>query len=396
MHVFRSTILNCPRSAPAPLMIPVVCLCFVADSRLHVGASFSKTSFTGKVWCRSKMEDKKEHFRHIMLFCFREGANAAETHRRICAVYGDSALDSSSVRRRFARFKAGKFDVEDEHRSGRPLVVELDEIVSLVTANPFLTIKEIEDVTGVSRGTVWNRLHEAGLSNKRNIWVPHDLTDRQLERRVDACHTLLRKNSNEPFLRRMITGDEKWILYRNVTQKKSWVPKGSQAAVVPKPEIHQKKVMLSCWWDCKGVVFFELLPDGQTINSDVYTRQLEDLRSAIATKRPELANRYGVVFQHDNAKPHTSLRTRQKIVGFDWDVLPHPPYSPDLAPSDYHLFRSLQNSLNGLTFHRVEDIKNHLVRFFEKKDRTFWERGIFSLADRWSKVIAQNGQYIIE
>lgn len=342
------------------------------------------------------MEANKEHFRHLMLFFHRQGLNAAETHRRICAVYGESALNKSTVRKWFSRFDAGNMNLEDEPRSGRPQVGTPDEIISLVTSNPHLTIKEIEDTTGVSHGTVWNRLHEAGFSNKRNIWLPHDLTDRQLMRRVEDCHALLRKNSSESFLKRLITGDEKWILYRNATQRKSWVRKGTPAAAVPKPEIHQKKVMLSCWWDCKGVVFFELLPAGQTINTGVYCRQLEDLKAAVATKRPELANRWGVVFQHDNARPHKSLDSCLKLAKFEWDVLPHPPYSPDLAPSDYHLFRSLQNSLDGETFQSIEDIKNHLARFFESKDKTFWERGIFSLADRWSKVIQHNGQYIIE
>jgi len=45
---------------------------------------------------------------------------------------------------------------------------------------------------------------------------------------------------------------------------------------------------------------------------------------------------------------HTSLMTRQKLRELGWEVLMHPLYSPDIASSDYHLFRSLQNSLNGV------------------------------------------------
>ncbi|KOX68389.1 Histone-lysine N-methyltransferase SETMAR, partial [Melipona quadrifasciata] len=62
--------------------------------------------------------------------------------------------------------------------------------------------------------------------------------------------------------------------------------------------------------------------------------------------RPEIANRTGVVFHQDNAR---SLITRQKLLELGWDVLSHPPYSLDLAPSDFHLFRSLQNSLTEKT-----------------------------------------------
>lgn len=76
------------------------------------------------------------------------------------------------------------------------------------------------------------------------------------------------------------------------------------------------------------------------------------------TKTARIEN--GVVFHH-NARLHASLVTRQKLLRLGWDLLP---YSPDLAPSDYHLFRSLQNSLNGINFDSNEGIKNHLLQFF--------------------------------
>ncbi|KAG6794851.1 transposase [Apis mellifera caucasica] len=106
----------------------------------------------------------------------------------------------------------------------------------------------------------------------------------------------------------------------------------------------------------------------------------------IEEKRLELINRKGVVFHHDNARPHTSLVTRQKLLEFGWDVLPHPPYSPDLAPSDYFLFRSLQNSLNGKNFNNDDDIKLYLIHFFANKNQKFYERRIMMLPKRWQKI----------
>ncbi|GFV64584.1 histone-lysine N-methyltransferase SETMAR [Trichonephila clavipes] len=84
------------------------------------------------------------------------------------------------------------------------------------------------------------------------------------------------------------------------------------------------------------------------MNSDVYIEQITKLNNAVEEKRLELANRKGVAYYQDNARPHTSLVTRQKFLELGWNVLPHPPYSPDLAPSDCFLFRSLHNSLNGV------------------------------------------------
>ncbi|GFV50749.1 histone-lysine N-methyltransferase SETMAR [Trichonephila clavipes] len=124
----------------------------------------------------------------------------------------------------------------------------------------------------------------------------------------------------------MITGNEKWFAYNNVKRKRSWSKKDELALTISKADIHQKK----------------LLPDNTTINSEVYCHQLDKLNDALQQKRSELINRKGVVFHIDNARPHTSLVTRQKFLQLEWDTMPHPPYSPDLAPSDYYLFRSLQ------------------------------------------------------
>ena len=83
-----------------------------------------------------------------------------------------------------------------------------------------------------------------------------------------------------------------------------------------------------------------------------------------------------------NAIPPTSLAARQKLLRLGWKVMLHPPYSPDLAPSDYYLFRSLQEFLNGKTFNDDETVKSHLVHFFANKDQKFYEREIMKLPEK--------------
>jgi [histone H3]-lysine36 N-dimethyltransferase SETMAR len=99
----------------------------------------------------------------------------------------------------------------------------------------------------------------------------------------------------------------------------------------------------------------------------VYCHQLDKLNDSLKQKRPELINRKGVVFHKDNARPHTSLVTRQNLLQLGWNILLHPPYSPDLAPSDYYLFRDLQIFLDGKTFTSNKEVKNHLDQFFASK-----------------------------
>ena len=122
------------------------------------------------------------------------------------------------------------------------------------------------------------------------------------------------------------------------------------------------------WWDWKGVLYYELLLENQTINSK-YCSQLDRLKAALDEKRPELVNRKRIIFHQDNERPHVSLMTRQKLLQLGWEVLIHLPYSPDTAPSDFHLFRSLQTSLNGKNFNSLEDCKRHLEQFFAQKEK---------------------------
>ena len=121
-------------------------------------------------------------------------------------------------------------------------------------------------------------------------------------------------------------------------RKISWSKRDEPVQWTSKADIHQKKVMLSVWWDFKGIVYFELLPRNQTINSNVNCRQLMKSDKGIKGKWPELAARKGVIFDQDNAKPHTSLVTRKKVLELGWEVMPHPPYYPDLASSAFKSF----------------------------------------------------------
>ena len=77
-------------------------------------------------------------------------------------------------------------------------------------------------------------------------------------------------------------------------------------------------------------------------------------------------------------------------------MLSHPSYSPDIAPSPFHLFRSLQNSLNGIkNFNSSIDIKIHIEKFLAEKPERFCKDGIFKLHERWGGVVEENDIYII-
>ena len=153
--------------------------------------------------------------------------------------------------------------------------------------------------------------------------------------------------------------------------------------------------MLSVWWDWKGIVYYGILEPSQTVDSVPYCQQLTRLQEAIQKERTELVNRKGVVFHHDNARPHTSLTTRQKLTELGWEVLMHPPYSPDLAPPEYNFFRSLQNFLHGKKLANKKAAENHVAKFFATKPQKFYTHGIIKLPEKWQKIKDNNGTYVL-
>ena len=152
--------------------------------------------------------------------------------------------------------------------------------------------------------------------------------------------------------------------------------------------------MLCVWWDMKGIIYYELLEPKQTVNSQLYSQQLRRLDEKIKENRsgPGHGNRK-VILLHDNARPHVALTTKQTIIDLKWEVMAHPAYSPDLAPSGYYLFRSLEHSLRETSFSDIEEVKNHLDNFFQSKPQSFFRDGIRQLPLKWQQVISNEGKY---
>ncbi|GFW70633.1 mariner Mos1 transposase [Trichonephila clavipes] len=104
--------------------------------------------------------------------------------------------------------------------------------------------------------------------------------------RISICEALAKRNEIGPFLKRMMTRDEKWVPYDNTVRKRSWSKLGETAQTVAKPGLTVKKVLLCIWWYWKGIIYYELLPYGQTLNSDIYCQQLDHLKLAIDQNWP--------------------------------------------------------------------------------------------------------------
>ena len=117
-----------------------------------------------------------------------------------------------------------------------------------------------------------------------------------------------------------------------------------------------------------------------------------ELRPAIRSKRRGRLTQ-GVLLLHNNACPHTAHLTINTILQLNWEVLEHPAYSPDLAPSDFHLFGPLKNALRGRRFAADDEVKVAVHDWLRSQPQTFFSNGIKKLTDRWAKCIEKKGDY---
>jgi hypothetical protein len=102
-----------------------------------------------------------------------------------------------------------------------------------------------------------------------------------------------------------------------------------------------------------GLLLVEFLPQGSTLIASVCCDTLKKLRRAMQNKRRGMLSR-DVVMLHVNARPHTAAATQDLIATFGWEQFDHPPYSPDLAPRDFHVFLPPKTFLGGRRFHDDE------------------------------------------
>ena len=81
---------------------------------------------------------------------------------------------------------------------------------------------EIADILKISKSSVENHLHQLGYIHRFDVWFPHRLSEKNLFDCISTCNSLLKRNENVPFLKQVVTGNEKWILYSNVERKRLW------------------------------------------------------------------------------------------------------------------------------------------------------------------------------
>ncbi|GJQ73881.1 hypothetical protein Trydic_g18816 [Trypoxylus dichotomus] len=226
----------------------------------------------------------------------------------------------------------GNFDVDDCPREERP---ETFEDAELLDENPCQTQQVLSSALGVIRQAISKRFHALGMIQKQGTWVPYDLSPRDVERRFFACEQPLHQQKRKGFLHRIVAVGEKGIHYSNPKKGKSWGLPGHASTSSARRNIRAAKIMLCICWDQVGVIYYELLKPNEAITEELHLLQLMQLNRTLREKRPQYEQKYEkVILQHHNARPHVTKPIKISLKTIKWEVLPHPPYFPDIAQKD--------------------------------------------------------------
>jgi histone-lysine N-methyltransferase SETMAR len=194
----------------------------------------------------------------------------------------------------------------------------------------------------------------------------------------------------------IITGDETWFHFYTVPSKesnKTWVRGGENRLQISRTAQNAKKRMFCVFFSIEGVMARIVVPKGQTVNGTFYRT---NVLPVVFSKYKELKNRKtvrNVMMHHDNAAPHkskivTEYLEKEKIIS-----LPHPPYSPDLAPCDFFLFPRIKKELKNQHFDHIENLARAIQAITDGITKEDYQKSFENWKNRLQKCIDNDGNY---
>ncbi|UYV61216.1 hypothetical protein LAZ67_1003885 [Cordylochernes scorpioides] len=240
---------------------------------------------------------KKMDQRTCIKFCVKNEIKCADAFRLLTVAYGEATLDRSNVYRWYKMFSEGREDVNDEERAGRPSTSTTDEKINevekMILANRRITVREVDEDLNISIGSCHSIfINDLGMRRVAAKFVPKLLNYDQKQHRMNIANEMLDSVRDDPnLLQRVITGDEAWVYCYDVetkAQSSQW-----KLPHEPRPKKARQvrsnvKVLLTVFFDCRGVVHHEFFSQGRTVNKEYYLQIMCNLREAIRQKRPDL------------------------------------------------------------------------------------------------------------
>jgi len=285
------------------------------------------------------------------------GLKPVDIHREVCDIYGQGQMSYMTICRWVARFKSGHQQLKDAAHTGRPATTttkhNIERIRQILEKDARYTVRQL------ARMTSWPLAHvHCILKNDLQVrkinarWIPHLLNDDQKRSRVERAKYLLKKypKCNKKTFDNLVTGDETWVYFFETKRKCSnqfWATKNARRSSIAKRIRTVRKVFYVIFFDNKGPVMQIPVPKGKTVTGKYYRDVvLQKLKKCYKRRRPQTGLKY-LRLLHDNAPAHKARIVTEFLKAEKVTVLPHPAFSPDLAPCDFFLFPKLKFHLSG-------------------------------------------------
>ncbi|UYV76007.1 hypothetical protein LAZ67_13002113 [Cordylochernes scorpioides] len=326
---------------------------------------------------------KKNGSKNLYQILVKNEIKCADAFRMLTVAYGEATLDRSNVYRWYKHFNNRR---------------KINEVEKMILANRQITVREVAEDLNISIGSCHSIfINDLGMRQVAAKFVPKLLNCDQKQHRMNIANEMLDSVRDDPnLLQRVITGDEAWVYGYDVetkAQSSQW-----KLPHEPRPKKARQvrsnvKVLLTVFFDCRGVVHHEFLPQGRTVNKEYYLQVMRNLREAIRQKRPDLWKNKNWLLHHDNAPAHTSLLARNFLAKNNTLMMPQPPYSPDMAPCDFFLFPKLKRPMKGRRYAMLDEIKTASKEELKKIFKNDFLKCFEDWKNCWHKCIISHGDY---
>ncbi len=272
-------------------------------------------------------------------------------------VYGEKALKKTAIYAIIKKVKNRETTDDQRHLNGKKTVQTpalIASVAAVIEEDRQLSIEALATAHGTSISTIHAVLHDnLGLEKKSARWVPKLLSDDQKQQRVEVCTEFVATvhRCSLAMLDTIVTMDETMVCYhtpKTKQQSQQWIKKGQPGPLKAKVHASRTKQMLLAFFDCKGLIYSHTVPKGSIVNAMYIVKILDIFMKHMKKKRPVLVDQ-GWFFHWDNAPVHTAPIIQDWLTAHSVQVLRHTPYSPDLAPADFFLFRHMKNELAGVS-----------------------------------------------
>jgi histone-lysine N-methyltransferase SETMAR len=190
---------------------------------------------------------------------------------------------------------------------------------------------------------------------------------------------------------------ETWVHHytpESKQQSKQWTEAGCLAPKKTRLVLSAGKVMALVFWDAEGILFIDYLEKGKKITREYYSNLLTRLDEKKFMRKDPVLQKKKIIFHQDSAPAHKSVFARGKLRDLHYELLEHPPYSPDLARSDFCLIPKLKLFLAGQRFSLNQEAVASVEGYFADLMKNPYRDGIMALEHHWNKCNSLKGDCV--